>query len=98
VRGVQEMLFSLHCLVCRLMMWNMSSFHIAEVKRAIKIFLTYFELFDKAMRIDHSNPTWISSYNFVCSLNLPNTLADFGPICNYWEGGGMGEKMANQSS
>jgi hypothetical protein len=23
-------------------------------------------------------------------------LADFGPICNYWEGGGMGEKIIQQ--
>jgi len=96
VRGVVEMLFSLHCLVCKLMSQNISTLHILNVERGIKIFLTYFELFDKAMRVHHSTPTWISSYNFLCLLNLPSTLADFGPIRNYWEGGGMGEKIIQQ--
>jgi len=61
-----------------------------------KIFLTYFECFDKTMREENATPTWITSYNFVCLLNLPTMLATFGPLRNYWEGGGMGEKSFNR--
>ena len=44
-------------------------------------------------REENATPTWITSYNFVCLLNLPTMLATFGPLRNYWEGGGMGEKI-----
>jgi hypothetical protein len=44
VRGVVEMLFSLHCLVCNLVSWNISTLHILNVERGIKIFLTSFDL------------------------------------------------------
>jgi len=44
-------------------------------------------------REENATPTWITSYNFVCLLNFPTMLATFGPLCNYWEGGGMGEKI-----
>jgi hypothetical protein len=96
VRAVQEMLFSLHCLVCNLMSWNTSTLHILNVERGIKIFLTYFECFDKTMREENATPRWITSYNFVCLLNLPTMLATFGPLHNYWEGGGMDEKIIQQ--
>jgi hypothetical protein len=33
----------------------------------------------------------LSKYNFPCLLNLPEVLAEFGPIRNLWEGGYQGE-------
>lgn len=38
-------------------------------------------------------PPWISKYNFVCLLNIPDVMKKFGPIRNYWEGGIFGEKI-----
>ena len=35
--------------------------------------------------------TWLSSYNFVCLLNLPDQIKKLGPIRNQWEGGPRGE-------
>jgi len=72
---------------------NISALDFLNVERGIKNFLTYFECFDKTMREEIATPTWITSYNFVCLLNLPTMLATFGPLRNYWEGGGMGEKI-----
>ena len=96
VVGVQEMLFSLHHLICHVMHRSSELSHIFRVERAIKNFLTYFEHFDKAMRRESDTPTWITSYNFICLLNVPNMLATFGPLRNFWEGGGMGEKFIQQ--
>jgi hypothetical protein len=48
------------------------------------------------MRRESDTPTWITSYNFICLLNVPNMLATFGPLRNFWEGGGMGEKFIQQ--
>jgi hypothetical protein len=75
---------------------NISALHILNVERGIKIFLTYFECFYKTMREENATPTWLTSYNFVCLLNLPTMLATFGPLWKYWEGGGMGEKSFNR--
>ena len=36
-------------------------------------------------------PGWISSCNFVCLLNLPNAMRQFGPLRNLWEGSFQGE-------
>jgi len=45
------------------------------------------------MREENATPTWITSYDFVCLLNLPTMLTTFAPLRNYWEGGGMGKKI-----
>ena len=36
-------------------------------------------------------PGWISSCNFVCLLNLPDAMREFGPLRNLWEGSYQGE-------
>jgi hypothetical protein len=93
VRNVQQMLFSLKVLISHIMDSSMSLEAIRNTERHIKIFLNYFEHFDKGMRKKDEVPTWISSYNFICLTNIPETMRKFGPIRNYWEGGGMGEKI-----
>ena len=58
----------------------------------IKIFLTYFAKMDECMQVKNK-ATWICSYNFVCLLNIPQKVLQFGSVHQYWEGGGMGEKF-----
>ena len=41
-------------------------------------------------------PRWLTKYNFLCLLNIPDTLRKYGPIRNYWEGGVIGEKIIQQ--
>jgi len=38
-------------------------------------------------------PLWVSKYNFLCLLNIPEVMSMFGPLRNYWEGGMIGEKI-----
>ena len=38
------------------------------------------------------DPIWMRS-NFVSLLNLVEMLLLFGPLINYWDGGGKGEKF-----
>ena len=44
--------------------------------------VTYEKKYTSTKRI----PGWISSCNFVCLLNLPNAMRQFGPLRNLWEG------------
>ena len=66
---------------------------IQSVERSIKIFLTVFEKFDVGLRAVKQKPTWVTSYNFTCLLNLPDLMREYGPLTNLWEGGGQGEKI-----
>ena len=36
-------------------------------------------------------PLWLSKYNFQSLLNIPKTMAFFGPLVNLWEGSNQGE-------
>ena len=93
VRNVQEMLFSLRLMISHIMESEMTADMIKNIERHILLFLNYFDQFDTNMRKSNEKPTWLTSYNFLCLLNLPKTIEEFGPIRNYWEGGVMGEKL-----
>ena len=58
--------------------------HIADVK--IRIFLTLFARIDQKIRQKNEKPKWITSYNFLCLLNIPEMMENFGPVRNLWEG------------
>lgn len=65
-----------------------------EVTRHIKLFMCMFNKMDCNMKdVAYSKESWISSYNFVCLLNIPQQLIEFGPVKHHWEGGGLGEKI-----
>jgi hypothetical protein len=57
--------------------------------RLIRLFLT--ALYDHEESMEKKKHTWLSSYNFVCLLNLPEQVYSLGPIRNRWEGGPRGE-------
>ena len=93
VENIVEMILALKAMVARLMKKCVIKDDVHDAERHIKIFLSSFERFDKAIRGKDDKPTWITSYNFICLTNLPDMLRDFGPIRNLWEGGGQGEKI-----
>ena len=61
----------------------------------IRLYLTHFHDLDQSMKPNGSKkkPGWLSHYNFMSLLNLPDQIRDFGPIRNRWEGGIRGEKF-----
>ena len=66
--------------------------YLLELDISIKMFLTLFHKFDKSLQLtEKEKPTWITSYNYLCLLNLPNIARNFGPLRNIWEGGYIGE-------
>ena len=48
------------------------------------------------MNEQKKEPKWLLCYNFMSLLNIPETLEDFGPLKNYWEGSYIGEKYITQ--
>lgn len=61
---------------------------------AIRIFLTAYDEMESILRetkIKKKKPSCISSYNFLCLLNLPEAMARYGPLRALWEGKIQGE-------
>jgi hypothetical protein len=58
----------------------------------IRLYLSSFDRVDLATRESRTAPPrWLSSYNFMCLLNIPDTVAKFGPYKNFYEGKFCGE-------
>ena len=98
VSGTLKMIISLYVMISRLMCTNSDEGTIHDVKRSIKIFLSRFHEYDSGLskrsseeEVVTEDPTWISSYNFLCLLNLPEIIEKYGPLRNLWEGGYQGE-------
>jgi hypothetical protein len=56
-----------------------------------RFFLNYYVVLDKKLKSEN-NKGWISKYNFLSLLNLPEQMLNFGPLLNLWEGGYLGER------
>ena len=66
--------------------------YLKKLEWSIRVFLTSFDIVDSGVRNNSKEkPTWITSYNFLSLLNLPNMARQFGPLRNLWEGGYIGE-------
>jgi hypothetical protein len=63
----------------------------STLDRKIRIFLTHFADMEERLPLKKRLPTWLSCYNFLSLLNLPDVIRDYGPIRNIWEGAAQGE-------
>lgn len=63
----------------------------SDLERKIRIFLTLFADMEDNLPSKKELPQWLSSYNFMSLLNLPDVIRRYGPIRNIWEGGPQGE-------
>jgi hypothetical protein len=61
-----------------------SELHYREMERCIRVFLTCFAKlegpFKEAKGKSKSKPGWLSTYNFVMLLNLPDQVQTFGSL------------------
>lgn len=91
--NAHEMMLALQAMISRIMVSSFTNESIDDCERHIKLFLNSFHKFDKGMNDNNNTPSWITSYNFVCLINIPQVIREFGPVRNMWEGGGQGEKI-----
>ena len=72
------------------------------MERCIKIYLSAIHRIDQSIHIDKSGgkdssksakyvPYWLSKYNYLSLLNLPDTMREYRPLINLWEGSNQGE-------
>jgi hypothetical protein len=96
VKG-DKVLELLSCL-SRLIGYCMSSFsgekEIQQLEMEIRIFLNLYNEFDMSMEKSRKNkgdPGWLTHYNFMSLLNLPDQIRETGPLRDLWEGDIKGE-------
>lgn len=60
-----------------------------RTRYAVRVFLSKYDSLCRPLR--QKTPAVLSSYNFICLLNLPDIMEKFGPLRCLWEGGPRGE-------
>lgn len=66
-----------------------------KTRHAVRIFLSKYDAMCKPLENNTTKaPPVLSSYNFICLLNLPSAMEKFGPLRGLWEGGPRGEGFA----
>ena len=92
-KDVMALLGSAHQMYRLVMARSVTKEYVIRLDIQIKTFLAKFHKFDAELKSSDSQkiPAWISSYNFICLLNLPRIAKEYGPLRNLWEGGYLGE-------
>ena len=97
---VSDVIFTFWSLVSQLMGMKEGNTVAANVSsRLIRIFLTAVYDMDELMAVpmERKLPMWLSQYNFLCLLNLPEQIEMLGPVRNRWEGGVRGERFLQKA-
>ena len=85
-------------MIASVMSSSVTDISLCTVDREIKIFLSNIDKVQAfttttscASSKKKPKPLWLSKYNFQSLLNIPKTMAFFGPLVNLWEGSNQGE-------
>jgi hypothetical protein len=90
VNDVMAMLDALTDMVGMMMSSKTRLVNIDYVELVIRKFLILYDKVDKAM-MNKGSSSWMTQYNFLCLLNIPDVMRRFGCMRNMWEGGVEGE-------
>jgi hypothetical protein len=89
---VEQVLVALQAMISAVMIAEVvPSTTCDNMEYRIKHFLAEFDLLDQQVKTAANVPKIISSFNFVCLLNLPKLTQMYGPLRNLWEGSFKGE-------
>lgn len=88
---IEHLVLTLYHLVCCLMSRRVTESLIKKTDYAVRIFLSAYDDLDRLTRKGGAKPSIVSAYNFLCLLNLPKAMSEFGPLRELWEGKIQGE-------
>ena len=90
VNNIMNLVYSMCLMLKKCMSLNTTKSDINHLESIIRMFLIYYDIIDQIIN-DSGTPSWISQYNMICLLNLPDTMRKYGHMRNIWEGGTDGE-------
>jgi hypothetical protein len=96
VEVLKDTMASLQEMIQWIMKRNINlEYHYTEMERRMRAFLTFFAKLEVGVREandkTNSKPGWLSAYNFLTLLNLPEQIRTFGLPRWHWEGTVAGE-------
>jgi len=91
VNLIEQLVTSLQEMLQCLMSTKVDKRLVCRTSCAIRIFLNYFDELDNLLNRNNKKPSCITSYNFICLMNLPEAMRRFGPLRGLWEGKVQGE-------
>ncbi|KAL7581179.1 hypothetical protein ACA910_005968 [Epithemia clementina (nom. ined.)] len=96
VKGVVDVWKSLHSLLQIVMRTGEDAKNTEEIDFRMKQFLSCFTKVDQDLQSSedsHAKPSWVTLYNFMSLLNLPDAVRQLDPLHNVWEGGTQGKRF-----
>jgi len=88
---------ALNAMIARLMAQTTTEEIIQDTDCHVRIFLTYYSLYDLEMKNKVSDiPSWVSHANFLSLPRLVEAMRNFGPLRLTWEGGTPGEAILSR--
>ncbi|KAL7580977.1 hypothetical protein ACA910_005791 [Epithemia clementina (nom. ined.)] len=94
VKGMVDVWKSLHSLLQIVMRTVEDAINTEDFDFRLKCFLSCYTKVDRGLKSSedsHEKPSWVTLYNFMSLLNLPDVVRRFDPLCNIWEGETQGE-------
>jgi hypothetical protein len=89
VSEILDLVESLCLLLKTVMCLKTSPKEVEHLEAIIRMFLINYDVIDRYL--NDGNASWVTQYNMLCLLNLPETMRRYGSIRNIWEGGHDGE-------
>jgi len=92
VETVQQTILALDDMMSLLMVEQIDEAkYYIELERTIRVFLTRFADLEENLVNINALPSWLTCFNCLSLLNLPDIIRLYGPIRNIWEGSWVGE-------
>jgi hypothetical protein len=91
VQDILMMFNVLNKMISYMMSMETTRDDIDKLESIIRAFLIAYDIVDKGLDYNKEEPSFMRQYNFLCLLNVPENMRQFGSMRNLWEGGIVGE-------
>lgn len=88
--NILDMVRHMSLMIHLFMSFELRHHEVNVLEATIRLFLIKYDIVDGGIT-KKDTPSWITQYNFLCLLNLPATVRQYGNVRNLWEGGSNGE-------
>lgn len=89
-KDIMDLIYATCMLIKKVMSNTITLKDIEHVEALVRMFLINYDRMDVLIN-EGPVPSWITKFNMLCLLNLPDILRKYGSIRNLWEGGKDGE-------
>jgi hypothetical protein len=94
---ILQLVQSMSLMIKTVMTLNHTAHDADKLEALIRFFLINYDNVTTDQLTKNDSPPWITHYNMLCLLNLPEVLRTYGSMRNIWEGGMDGEAYVKKA-